>query len=139
MPDGHPPGMAAAGAVVGAGAAVVGGAATVVVGAAVGRTLVPAWRCDDVHAAVATSRAAVRLLALAETGIAVAAVAGGGRLAWSLVGLSYLGFAGFVVVAMARGGPVSSCGCFGTPDTPATLGHVVVTVAASAVAWAAVA
>ena len=42
------------------------------------------------------------------------------------VAASYLGFAVFVVVARARGGPVASCGCLGTPDTPATRLHVVV-------------
>ena len=47
----------------------------------------------------------------------------------ALVALSYLGFAGFVTLARARGGPLASCGCFGTPDTPATRTHVVVTLA----------
>ena len=31
---------------------------------------------------------------------------------------------------------MSSCGCFGTPDTPPTVVHVLVTLSASAVAWA---
>lgn len=79
---------------------------------------------------------AVRLLAVAEIGVAVGALAGGGRYAWLLVAGAYLGFACFVVLAMSRGGPVSSCGCFGAPDTPPTLAHVLVTVAASAVALA---
>jgi hypothetical protein len=46
-----------------------------------------------------------------------------------LVAASYLGFAGFVAVVLSRGGPVASCGCFGTPDTPATRLHVVVDMA----------
>ena len=46
-----------------------------------------------------------------------------------LVALSYLGFAGFVTLARVRGGPLASCGCFGTPDTPATRTHVVITLA----------
>lgn len=79
---------------------------------------------------------AVRLLAVAEIGVALGALAGGGRDAWLLVAGAYLGFACFVGFAMSRGGPVSSCGCFGAPDTPPTLVHVLVTVAASAVAFA---
>ena len=78
----------------------------------------------------------VRLLAVAEIGVAVGALAGGGRTAWLLVAGAYLGFACFVVLAMWRGGAVSSCGCFGAPDTPPTLVHVLVTTAASAVAFA---
>ena len=78
----------------------------------------------------------VRLLAVAELGIAVGALAAGGRLAWALVGAAYLGFAGFVVFAMARGGAVSSCGCFGAPDTPPTTTHVLLTISASALAFA---
>lgn len=60
--------------------------------------------------------------------------------AW-LVALSFAGFAAFVAFALRRGGAISSCGCFGTPDTPATVLHVVVNVglavAAAAVAVAA--
>jgi hypothetical protein len=41
------------------------------------------------------------------------------------VATSYLAFAGFVVFARTRGGVLASCGCFGTPDTPATRLHVV--------------
>lgn len=78
----------------------------------------------------------VRLLAVAEMGVAIGALAGGGRNAWLLVAGAYLGFACFVVLAMARGGAVSSCGCFGAPDTPPTSVHVLVTISASAVAFA---
>lgn len=45
------------------------------------------------------------------------------------VAVSYFGFALFVEVARSRGGPLASCGCFGTPDTPATRLHVVVDLA----------
>lgn len=78
----------------------------------------------------------VRVLAVAEMGVAVGALAGGGRLAWLLVAGAYLGFAGFVVFALLRGGALSSCGCFGAPDTPPTAVHVLVTVSASVVACA---
>jgi hypothetical protein len=55
------------------------------------------------------------------------------------VALSYLAFAGFVLAAYRRGGPLSTCGCFGTPDTPPSMVHVVINVglAASAVVVAA--
>lgn len=78
----------------------------------------------------------VRLLAVAEIGVAVAALAGGGRTAWLMVAVTYLGLASFVVFARWRGGAVSSCGCFGTPDTPPTMVHVLVTISASALALA---
>jgi len=42
------------------------------------------------------------------------------------VAASYLAFAGYVAFARSRGGVLASCGCFGTPDTPATRTHVVV-------------
>jgi len=79
----------------------------------------------------------VRLLAVAETVIGVAALAKGGRLAWFLVAVSYLGFAGFVLLAMAHGEAISSCGCFGGPGTPPTLTHVLIALSASGLAVAA--
>lgn len=55
-----------------------------------------------------------------------------------LVALSYLGFAAFVLLALRRGSPVSSCGCFGKADSPPTRAHVVVNLAAAGGAgWAA--
>ncbi len=32
-----------------------------------------------------------------------------------------------MTVARARGGPLATCGCFSTPDTPATRTHVAIT------------
>jgi hypothetical protein len=47
----------------------------------------------------------------------------------------------FVAHARSAGGAIASCGCFGTPDTPATMAHVTVNaalaVAAAMVAWTA--
>ncbi len=43
-----------------------------------------------------------------------------------LVAVSYLVFAGAVAFARSKGGAIASCGCFGTPDTPATMLHVVI-------------
>jgi hypothetical protein len=56
-----------------------------------------------------------------------------------LVALSFAGFAVVIASARHKGGAISSCGCFGTPDTPATMLHVVVNIglalAAASVAW----
>lgn len=64
-----------------------------------------------------------------------------GRVAAALLALSYLGFAGFVALALRRGSPVSSCGCFGSgnkADSPPTVSHIVLNLAAAATAaWAA--
>jgi hypothetical protein len=60
------------------------------------------------------------------------------RVPAGIVALSYLGFAGFVALALRRGSPVSSCGCFGETDSPPTLSHAVLNLAAAATAgWAA--
>ncbi len=50
-----------------------------------------------------------------------------GRVTAGLVALAYAAFTGFVVLALARGGVLSSCGCFGKADTPPSRTHVVVT------------
>ena len=55
----------------------------------------------------------------------------------ALVALSYLAFAGFVVVALRSGSPISSCGCFGKIDTPPSIVHVVLDLAFAGVAAAA--
>lgn len=80
--------------------------------------------------------AGVRLLALAEAGLGVAAVLVGGRTTALLVAASYAAFTAFVLLARARGGVLASCGCFGRADTAPTSTHVVVTAALSAVAVA---
>ena len=46
----------------------------------------------------------------------------------------YAGFTAFVVIALRRGGVLSSCGCFGRADTPPTRAHALVTGAASGTA-----
>ena len=88
---------------------------------------------DTARAVVATvpvPAAVARVLV--RTGAAVEAVIGTAGLVhpapWTagLVACSYLVFAVFVTVVLARGGPLASCGCFGTPDTPATRLHVAV-------------
>jgi hypothetical protein len=79
----------------------------------------------------------VRAGALAELSIAAGALVGGGRVFAALVAASYAGFAGFVVAALRRGTPLSTCGCFGVEDTPPTAVHLGLNLAAAAVAGAA--
>lgn len=76
---------------------------------------------------VRASSTAVRSLGAAEIALALVSVAIGGPVVTALVGVSYLAFTGFVIVALRRGGTVSSCGCLGRPDTPPTWTHAVVT------------
>jgi uncharacterized protein YjeT (DUF2065 family) len=76
------------------------------------------WRVPD---------AAVRLGGGLEATLGVAAAVLGGVVLTSSVAASYLGFSVFVVIALRRGGSLASCGCIGTPDTPPTKTHVVVT------------
>jgi hypothetical protein len=78
----------------------------------------------------------VRLLGAVEVLIGTAAIAVGGAVPAGLVAGSYAGFAAFVAIAMARGGVLSSCGCFGKPDTPPTRLHMTMNLSAAAVAAA---
>lgn len=88
---------------------------------------------------LAVVRALVRVGAVAEAVAGTAGLVHPSPATAGVVALSYVGFAAFVVVVLARGGPLASCGCFGKPDTPATRVHVVVDLflAGSAVAVAA--
>jgi methylamine utilization protein MauE len=47
-----------------------------------------------------------------------------------LVALSYAAFCSFVALAMVRGLPIRSCGCFGKVDTPPDLVHLGITAGA---------
>jgi len=69
----------------------------------------------------------VRGVALAELLIGLSALLLGGVVPALLVALSYAAFAGFVGLALARGGVLASCGCFGRSDTPPTGTHLVLT------------
>jgi hypothetical protein len=118
-------------------------AATVLLGAAgVAKTLRPDDTANALGAAGLSSypiRTLVRVGAVAEVALAVMAVVVPGRLTGALVAAVYAGFAGFIVVALRRGWALSSCGCFGRPDTPPTPAHAVLNVGAavSAAWWAA--
>jgi hypothetical protein len=85
---------------------------------------------------VPASDTAVRVGATAELAVATAAIADGSRPFAALVALSYLAFAAFVLVALRRDVPLSSCGCFGVEDTPPTAVHLVINLAAAATAGA---
>ena len=82
------------------------------------------------------SATAVRAGALVELVIAAGALVGGGRSLAALVSASYAGFALFVLAALRRGVPLSSCGCFGADDTPPTLTHLALNLVAASVAGA---
>jgi Methylamine utilisation protein MauE len=105
-----------------------------------------ALRPDDTARAMAaalplrtrTARRLVRVGSVAEAALGITALVLPRPWWAALVALSYAVFAGFVAYARSTGGAIASCGCFGTPDTPATLVHAVVNVvlALSAVALA---
>jgi hypothetical protein len=80
---------------------------------------------------VGRMRGVIRIVAILEAGLGVVAVALPRPLLAAFVAASYIGFAGVVAYARGRGGALASCGCFGTPDTPATLLHVVVDLVAA--------
>jgi hypothetical protein len=83
------------------------------------------------------ARAGVRVGSAVETAIGAAALLTGSWWLVALVALSYAGFAAFVVRALRRGAPISSCGCFGKVDTPPSTVHVALDVVFAAVATAA--
>jgi hypothetical protein len=68
----------------------------------------------------------VRAGAAAEVIVGAAALVVVGPALAGTVAASYVAFAGFVVLARRRGGPLASCGCFGRPDTPPTVLHAFV-------------
>jgi hypothetical protein len=83
---------------------------------------------------VLPARVVVRIGGALEVAIGIAALLVGGPVLCALVAVSYLAFAGFVVVALRTGAPISSCGCFGKVDTPPSVVHVVLDVAFAGVA-----
>ena len=67
----------------------------------------------------------VRILGVVEAAAAVAFLAEGGVIPAAVGAVLYAGFAWFVINALARDLPISSCGCLGATETPPTLVHVV--------------
>ncbi len=93
------------------------------------------------HAAAGVAAAApacacvVRAGALAEAALGAVALAFPRPATGALVALSYLCFFGVVgLVARRRGGPLATCGCFGRPDTPPTVLHLVLDLVLAAAA-----
>ena len=78
------------------------------------------------HISLRSARAVVRVGATAETAIGVWALVLPRPASAALVASSYALFTVVVFYARLRGGPLSTCGCFGRPDTPATWSHVAV-------------
>jgi hypothetical protein len=76
----------------------------------------------------------VRVGSLAELCLGLVALAFPGSPAAWLVAASYAAFAAVLALVRWSGGSLASCGCFGTPDTPATALHLVVDVALCAAA-----
>jgi hypothetical protein len=68
----------------------------------------------------------VRALAGMEAALGAVGIAYPDPVAAGLVAASYLGFVVVVLYARARGGPLATCGCFGSADTPPTLTHAVI-------------
>ncbi|MGH9079945.1 MAG: MauE/DoxX family redox-associated membrane protein, partial [Acidimicrobiales bacterium] len=71
-------------------------------------------------------RSLVRMGSVAELSLGLAGLLVPGPTVVWLVAASYALFATVVAYTRWRGGALASCGCFGTPDTPATALHVVV-------------
>jgi hypothetical protein len=88
-------------------------------------------------AGLPSSARLVRLLGAGEATLAVIALLVAGPIPAALIAMSYASFAAFVGYAKARGLAISSCGCFGKPDTPPTTAHLVVNAAAALLAVAA--
>lgn len=68
----------------------------------------------------------VRCLAAAEVVVGVAGATVGGAGPALAVGVSYVVLAGFVALAIVRRWPLTTCGCFGEPDSPPTVLHVLI-------------
>lgn len=109
--------------------------------------LAKAWRPETTARALAGAHprlggrplaVAVRTAAAAEAALGLVAAAWPRPPAATAVAASYAAFTGYVLWTRHRGGVLATCGCFATPDTPATALHAVVD-AAVAVAAAVVA
>jgi len=82
-----------------------------------------------------STRGLVRVLGAAELALAVIGLTTDFVLAAVGVGAMYVGFAGFIVLALRKDSGVS-CGCFGASSAEPTWGHVVLNIAAAGAAVA---
>jgi len=113
-------------------------AAGLLAGAGAAKLARPTWTVGALRASgLPLGSATVRAFATGEVVVGAGALAFGGPALAALVAVSYLAFAVFVASALVRRLPVGTCGCFGRPDTPPHLVHVVLNTAAAAVAGAA--
>lgn len=85
-------------------------------------------------ASLRAARLVVRVGAIAEAAIGACALLWPRPVTAALVACSYALFAVVVLYARLHGGALSTCGCFGRPDTPATWLHVAVNVLLTAAA-----
>jgi hypothetical protein len=74
------------------------------------------------------TRQVVRIGAVTEAALGMCALLFPQPVLAAVVAVSYALFAGVVVYARRTGGPLSTCGCFGRPDTPATSLHALLNV-----------
>lgn len=74
------------------------------------------------------SRPLVYALAIGEVAVGVAGTVVGSVPVAVCVAALYASFGVFVVASLRRGGMLQTCGCFGSPDIPATPTHLVVDV-----------
>ena len=116
-------------------------AATALLG---GAGIAKLFRPDDLARALAiaglpSDRRLVRVGSAAEVAIALSALVAPGAVTGALVAASYAGFAVFVGVALIRGWPIASCGCFGRPDSKPGYQHLLLDGGAvvAATSWAA--
>ena len=88
-------------------------------------------------AGIPASRGWVRAGAGGELAVAVAALVLPSAATGALVAGCYAAFTVFVLLALRRRWPLSSCGCFGKPDTPPTSSHAALNAGATfcAVWW----
>jgi hypothetical protein len=110
--------------------------ALLLLAAAVAKVVEPTFTVGALRAAGIPARpSVVRGASVAEAAIACWALATGARLPSLILAASYLALAGFVVMALGRGLPIGSCGCFGQPDTPPTTAHVIIDLGAALAAF----
>lgn len=74
------------------------------------------------------TREAVRIGAISEAVLGVCALLFPHTIAAALVAVSYTLFLCITVYARTHGGSLSTCGCFGRPDTPSTRSHIVLNI-----------
>ena len=86
-----------------------------------------------------SSAGLVRALGVAEIAVAIGAGVTFQRPLLALLAAMYLAFAAFVAAALGSNTPLQSCGCFGRADTPPSVVHLGVNIAAAMVALAAAA